>query len=128
MDNKADGKEKGEGRKDEEKKFSFFNKNTKVVSDGIKVLSKETSGSIKAPGHVTRGVDKDVVNAGEDLCTTVADGKEASAKQGGYEENLRKAAIMVGFQKKRQSSSSSISSSSSSRFVFCYYCCFDHWV
>jgi len=127
MDNKADGKEKGEGRKDEEKKFSFFNKNTKVVSDGIKVLSKETSGSIKAPGHVTRGVDEDVVKADDDL-TSVADGKEARVKQGAYEENLRKAAIMVGSQKKRQSSSSNISGSSSSRFVFCYNCCFDHWV
>ena len=106
----------------------FLNKNTKVISDGIKVLSKETSGSIKAPGHVIRGVYEDVVKADEDLCTTVADGKDARTKQGEYEENLRKAVIMVGSQKKRQSNSSSISGSSSSRFVFCYYCCFDHWV
>ena len=121
-DDKADGKKEGEERnKDEKKRFSFFNRKNNTnkslsdstikkaseaysSSDGMKV--DERAGAAKADEGLSMVADNKNVNDKK-----VVD--EARAIQGGFDEQLRQAASMIGFRKKRQSSASSTSISAS---------------
>ena len=71
-DDKADGK-KGEERKYEKKRFSFFNRarrNAKALSDGTNKASDDNTKVVAEGDDVTTsGVDVDVAKVNEDLTT-----------------------------------------------------------